>query len=90
MAKRKVNASFAHTKQDELAPVASYIVDTMGKNANVFPNVPVPLTQVVAERDAFRDVVETMDVLEYKFAVAAVGASAEVEWLIVGCTLFAN
>ncbi|KAK3605038.1 hypothetical protein CHS0354_000704 [Potamilus streckersoni] len=101
MAKIKVNASFAHTKQDELAPVASYIVDTVGKNANVFPNVPVPLTQVVAERDAFRDVVETlhatslqevkrlyrMDVLEYKFAVAAVGASAEVEWLIVGSTL---
>ncbi|KAK3582522.1 hypothetical protein CHS0354_024072 [Potamilus streckersoni] len=27
---------------------------------------------------------------EYKFAVAAVGASAEVEWLIVGSTLFVN
>ncbi|KAK3604916.1 hypothetical protein CHS0354_000579 [Potamilus streckersoni] len=48
------------TGADELAPVASYIVDTMGKNANVFPNVPVPLTQVTAERDAFRDVVETL------------------------------
>ncbi|KAK3582346.1 hypothetical protein CHS0354_023889 [Potamilus streckersoni] len=45
---------------DELAPVASYIVDTMGKNANVFPNVPVSLTQVVAERGAFREVVETL------------------------------
>ncbi|KAK3582471.1 hypothetical protein CHS0354_024018 [Potamilus streckersoni] len=27
---------------------------------------------------------------EYKFAVAAVGASAEVEWLIVGSALFVN
>ncbi|KAK3582268.1 hypothetical protein CHS0354_023807 [Potamilus streckersoni] len=53
MAKRKVNASFAHTKQDDLAPVASYIVDTMGKNADVF-SAPTPsLAEVKKLIDAY-------------------------------------
>ncbi|KAK3604911.1 hypothetical protein CHS0354_000574 [Potamilus streckersoni] len=40
--------------------LAGEIITKMTEHANVFPNVPVPLTQVVAERGAFREVLNIL------------------------------
>ncbi|KAK3582173.1 hypothetical protein CHS0354_023707 [Potamilus streckersoni] len=54
--KKMIKTNLLHIPLADFLHLAGEIITKMTENASLFPNLPVQLKQVTAERDAFRDV----------------------------------